>query len=106
MTQDITNTPAIHSHNGLEYHVDESGWCKVYDPEEPDVWREKGPAAELLPAALLPKQDEEDDELRLQEQEDLRMDEVLHCTECGRPIYEEDAGFFCSDECREECSTL
>ena len=89
MTQDITNTPAIHIHNGLEYHVHESGLCFVLDPEEPDVWREKGPAAELLPAALLPKQDE-----------------VLHCTTCGTPIFDVELGFFCSDQCHEEWTTL
>jgi hypothetical protein len=82
-THDITNTPAIHVHGGLEYHVDETGWCKVYDPENPGVWHSKGPAEELLPASLL-------------------REASIPCTHCGSPIFDVEMGFFCSDECREE----
>lgn len=82
-TQDITNTPAVHVHGGLEYHVEESGWCRVYDPENPGVWHSKGPAEELLPAALL-------------------RDASTPCMCCGTPIFDMEQGFFCSDACREE----
>jgi hypothetical protein len=45
--------PFVVKHGGLEYHVEpDSGWCRVYDPENEGCWADKGPAVELLPESL------------------------------------------------------
>jgi hypothetical protein len=65
--------------SGLEFHIDTTGWCKVYDPENVGVRADKGPAAELISESA-----------------------QLYCMECGYVITDLDAGFFCSDNCRAE----